>query len=57
MEVSKENFKSAMQISDQGVSDVDFKMSLLYFIMRFLALLSIALIWKVRVKVKKVKKP
>ena len=56
MEVSKENFKSAMQISDQGVSDVDFKMSLLYFIMRFLALLSIALIWKVRVKVKKVKK-
>lgn len=25
MEVRKEKFKSAMQISDQGVSDVDFK--------------------------------
>jgi len=30
--------------TDKGISDVDFKMSLLYFIMRFLALLSIALI-------------
>ena len=39
MEVTKEKFKSAMQISDQGVSGVAFKMSPLYFIMRFLALL------------------